>query len=175
MFIDKRISLALIWYIILPHNRHLTLHNVANVKLVYMRQFNRIHRTENRRNETLLFAFPHQRSSMCPSNASLDDETDKNHLVLEMGSMERVQATRTPDTRLLPMSVIAFCLYQHSGLRFAFFSIIRAIDHLLWPETYQIKAYEILFLTNIFQYLYVAYRVCCRQGGITWCTAFVCY
>ncbi len=168
MFIEKKISFALIWYIILLHNGHLTPpHNMANVELVYMHQFHRIHRTENRKNGTLLFAFLHQTSSMCPSNSSLDDKTEKNHLVPDLGCMERVQVTWTWDTRFLPMSIIAFCLYRLSGLHLAFFSIIWAIDHLLWRETYQIKANEILFSTYTFQFLYVAYRAGYRQGSVT--------
>ncbi len=111
MFIEKRISLALIRYIILSHSRHLTLYNVANVKLVYVHRFHRIHGTENRKNETLLFAFPHQTSSVCPLNAFLDDKTDKNHLVPDLGYMERAQTTQTPDTRFLSISITAFCLY----------------------------------------------------------------
>ncbi len=167
MFIEKKISLALIWYIILLHNHHLTLHNLANVQLVYVHWFHRIHGTKNKKNGTLPFAFLHQTSSMCLSNASLDDKTEKNHLVPDLGSMERVQATQTSDTRFLPMLIIAFCLYRHSGLCFAFFSIIWTIDCLLWREIYQIKANEILFSTNSFQYLYVAYRAGYRQGGVT--------
>ncbi len=75
-----------------------------------MHRFHRIHGTENRKSETLLFAFLHQTRSVCHSNASVDDKTDKNHLMADLGCMERVQATRTPDTRFLPMSIIAFCL-----------------------------------------------------------------
>ncbi len=167
MLIEKRILLALIWYIILPHNHHLTLHKVTKVKLVYVYRFHRIHGTENEKNETLLFAFLHQTSSMCPSNVYLNDEAGKNHLVPDLGCMKRVyKQTRTPDTRFQPMSITAFYLYRHSCSCFAFFSIIRTTDHLAWRETYQIKANKILFSMNIFQFLYVSYRAHCKQVGV---------
>ncbi len=110
MFIEKRISLALIWYIILPHNHYLTLHKVANAKLVYVLWFHKIYGTGNGKNGTLLFAFLRQTSSVCLSKVSLDDETDKTHSVPDLDCMEGVKATRTPDTAFLPMSIIAFSL-----------------------------------------------------------------
>ncbi len=148
----------------LPHNHHPTLHEVTNVKLVYVHQFRRIHGTENGKNRTLLIAFLHQTSSVCPSNASLNDEADKNHLVSDLGCIEGVQATRTPETQFPPMSIIAFCLYRHSGSCFTFFCIIKTINHLLWQETCQTKANKILFSRNIFRSLHIAYRATLLNG-----------
>ncbi len=50
------------------------------------------------KNGTLLIAFLRQMSSVCPSNASLNDEADKNHLVPVLGCMKEVYKLHEPQT-----------------------------------------------------------------------------
>ncbi len=167
MFIEKWISLALMWYIILPHNHHLTLHKAANVKLVYVPWCHRIHRTDNGKMGHCCLHFC-VRWVECALQI-LPQMTQWIKIIwCQIWALRRVHKQHEPQTLDFCQSQLLLSVCTDTQVwNFAFFSLIRTIEHLSWWETYQIKANEILFSMNIFHFLYVAYRAHCRQRGVT--------